>query len=119
MLAFIDLPKHVRIVRIEPKGDGVERTILGRISKNNLELDHELESQLNLDERKEVEQIVAGYLDSDIARKKYYALNIPVILREVMEYFEDGAEGVEKTFILGAMMEAVRRMRKIERAGSG
>ncbi len=117
MLAFVDLPKHVRIVRFEPKDDGLEKTILGRVPKNSLEIDTELAGQLNVEERREVEQILSGYADADLARKRSYALTLPVILREVMEYLEEGAEGVERTFILGAMMEAIRRMRKLERGG--
>jgi len=116
MLAFVDLPKHIRIIRLEPKGEGVERTILGRIPKATLEINEELGAQINVEERREIEDIFAGYTEADFARKRYYALNLPSILREAMDYLEEGAEGVERTFILGAMMEAVRRMRKMERS---
>ena len=47
--------------------------------------------------------------------KRFYALTLPVILRKTMEYLETDATELESKFILAAITEALRRMRKHER----
>jgi hypothetical protein len=115
MLSFVDLPKGIRFVRIEHEDDIVKRTTLGRVSKATYEIEPAMAKQLSSGEREEVDDIIAGYLESEIEEKRFYALTLPVILRKALEYLEEDATEIEKKFIMGAVLEAVRRMRKLER----
>ena len=115
MLAFLDLPKTIRILRVEGVGDAVIRTPLGRISKVSLAIELPLTDQLSEEETVEVQKIIDGYLEVDLLRHRSSVLGLPVMLREVMEYFESGATDVEKSFVVSALTEAMRRMRKADR----
>lgn len=116
MLIFSDIAKFIRFFRVETDDEGkITRIPLGRVSKMTLEIEAPLEEQLQGDERAEVERVVAGYKEAEIQRKRSNALALPVILREAMEHLETEATETEKAFILGAVVEAVRRMRKFQR----
>jgi hypothetical protein len=116
MLIFSDIAKFIRFFRVETDDEGkITRIPLGRVSKMTLEIDQPLADQLQGDERAEVERVVAGYREAEIQRKRSNALALPVILREAMEHLETEATETEKAFILGAVVEAVRRMRKFQR----
>ena len=116
MLIFSDIAKFVRFFRVETDDEGkITRVPLGRVSKATLELEPPFTDQLQGDERAEVERIIDGYRESEMQRKRANALALPVILREAMEHLESDATETEKAFILGAVVEAVRRMRKFQR----
>lgn len=116
MLIFSDIAKFVRFFRVETDEEGkITRIPLGRVSKATLEIEPALAEQLQGDEHAEVERIIAGYVESEAQRKRANALALPVILREAMEHLETDATETEKAFILGAVVEAVRRMRKFQR----
>jgi hypothetical protein len=115
MLVFVDQDKHVRIVRAE-MADGVSsRAPLGRIMKNRLEIAEDLRALLSDEETESVAQMIDVYKNAAAARAEYYSLSFPEIAREVMDRFEQSASDAERQLISGALMEAVRRMRKFER----
>jgi hypothetical protein len=116
MIVFADIQKAVRVFRSETDAEGhLVRTLLGRIPKATFEIDANLAAQLQPSELTEVEAIVAGYLEAETQRKRSYAMALPVILREVMEHLETDATEIEKTFVFGALVEAMRRMRRFQR----
>ena len=118
MLIFSDIEKFIRFFRVHTDEEGkITRFLLGRVSKQTFELEPSLASQLQGDERAEVENIIAGYIDAEQQRKRANALALPVILREAMEHLETDATETERAFIMGAVLEAVRRMRKFQREG--
>jgi hypothetical protein len=115
MLTFVDLPKGIRFLRVETGDEGPRRTILGRVSKPSLTVEPALSEQLEGDELEEIEKIIACYVQAEVMRRRVAVLNIPVILRETMEYFETEASDEERRLIFGAIMETLRRVRKYER----
>ncbi len=115
MLIFVDQDKHVRVVRTQSE-DGVStRAPIGRIQKNRLEIADDLQALLTSEEIGEVEGVIDVYKQAAAAKAEYYSLNFPAIAREVMDRFEESASDAERRLIMGALMEAVRRMRKFER----
>jgi hypothetical protein len=117
MLIFIDQDKHIRVVRTQAEGGASSRSPLGRIQKARLELPDDLRALLAPEEVLEVESVIEQYKHAATAKAKYYALNFPEISREVMDWFESDASNVERKLVMGALLEAVRRMRKFEREG--
>jgi hypothetical protein len=117
MLIFIDQAKHIRVVRTQVEGGANSRSPLGRIEKTRPELGDDLKALLTPQEIREVEEIIELYKRSLTGRAEYYSLNFPVISREVMDRFETEASDAERRLVMGALLEAVRRMRKFEREG--
>jgi hypothetical protein len=90
---------------------------MGRIQKNRLELSEDLRALLTPEELQEVEECLELYRRAASGRAEYHALNFPEISREVMDRFETDASPAERKLVMGALLEAVRRMRKFEREG--
>ncbi len=116
MLAFIDLPKAIRFLRVENVGETIVRTPLGQVSKSNFSVKTPLSDEFTEDEAAEAQGIIDGYVEADLVRRRGSVLNLPVILREAVEYLEADANDIERAFIVSAITEAMRRMRKSERA---
>ena len=117
MLIFVDQDKHVRIVRTQTEGGVSTRAPIGRVQKNRLELSDDLRALLTPEEVSEVENTIELYKRATSEKAEYYSLNFPTISREVMDRFETEASDAERKLIMGALLEAVRRMRKFEREG--
>jgi hypothetical protein len=115
MLVFVDQDRHIRVVRAQAEDGANSRTPIGRIQKNRLEIDDELRALLSPSEVDEVEGVIEVYRHGASAKAAYHALNYPAITREVMDHFEGEATMPERRLIMGALMDAVRRMRKFER----
>lgn len=119
MLIFIDQPKQIKVIRTGLE-DGVgSRAPIGKVMKNSLEISSELRAALSVEEVAEVEDALHAYRSGDEARRRYHALNFPVIMREVLDYFEADATDPERRLIMGSMMEALRHLRKLERQSAG
>lgn len=114
-MIFVDQDRHVRVVRARAEDGSTSRSPIGRVPKNRLEIDEDLRALLSPTEAGEVEGMIEVYKRAASAQAEYFALNFPAITREVMDHFEDGATSAERQLIMGALMEAVRRMRKFER----
>ena len=115
MLTFIDQPKHIRLVRTHDEGGVTSRAPIGRLVKGHLELSEDLRALLTPEKVSEVEMVIGSLKRAESVNRENYALSFPVIAREVMDRFEDGASESERLLITGALMEAVRRMRKFQR----
>jgi hypothetical protein len=115
MLLFIDQEKHVRVVRVQTENGATARTPLGRIPKKELQVPEELQALLNGEETAEVEAAVELYRRANSAQAEFYTLNFPAITREVMGRFETSASAAERQLVMGALMDALRRMRRLER----
>jgi len=116
MLLFIDQPKHIRVVRASPDGEGtLRRERLGQIVKANLDVSPELSAALVGDESAEVAGAIEVYKKSVALKRQTAALTFPETMREVVEYLKDGASDSERKIIVAALMEAVRLVRKSAR----
>lgn len=115
MLIFVDQPKQIRIIRTAVEDGSASRAAVGRLMKNNLTISEDLKSALTPTEAKEVQEVIETYQQAETARKQVSALQLPVTIREAMDYFEDSASECERRLIMSALMEALRRMRKFER----
>jgi hypothetical protein len=117
MLLFVDQEKNIRIVKTHEEGGVTSRSPVGRLMKNKLELTDDLRAILSAEEIVEVEEVIAVYQRARSTRVEDYSLNFPVIVREVMDRFESNASNAERQLIMGALMDAVRRMRRYQRDG--
>jgi hypothetical protein len=117
MLIFVDQEKHIRVVRTSTEDGVTSRSPIGRVMKNRLEVNDDLRAVLEPDEFVEVEKVIEIYKRAQTLKVENYALNFPVIIREVMDRFEEEASQAERQVVMGALMEAVRRMRKFQRDG--
>ena len=115
MLLFVDQPKQIRVIRTVVDNGVTSRAPIGRIRKHLLEITEDLRVELSKDEVKEVEAAIDNYKRAESLKAEYYSLNFPAIVRDVMDRFEEGATDSERQLVMGALMEAVRRMRKFQR----
>ncbi len=119
MLFFEDRARQIRVVRADVDASGASsKSVLGIIQKKELEITQDLRSQMTADEVDEVEAIVDAYRRSDELRIQRLALTFPVIVREVMEYFET-ANTTERSLIGAGILDGIRRLRKFERSVVG
>lgn len=115
MLIFIDQPRQIKVVRTSVDDGVATRSPIGKVMKNTLEIASELRETLSADEIKEVEEALDAYRTADEVRRRHHALNFPIIMREVLDYFETDATDVEKRLIMGSLLEALRHLRMLER----
>jgi urease gamma subunit len=113
MLLFIDQARHIRVVRTIPDGSGtMKRERVGQIPKSTFEVPPELESLLQPEEKDEVAKAIDMYRQASVLKKQGAALNFPETMRVVTDYIQDGASESERKILVGALMEAVRLIRK-------
>ena len=113
MLLFIDEPRHVRIVR---QGDaGGSREPIGRLRKHEALIPDEIRAELRGDEYAEVEAAIALLREGDRARVKAAIAELPAMLREVTDYFKAYASPTERRWIVGALWESLRLVRRHDR----
>ena len=118
MLLFIDQPKHIRVLRASPDASGaVKRERLGLVLKASLEASPELTAALAPGEEEEMVEAIEMYRRSATLKRQSAALTFPETMREVTEYLREGASEGEKKIIVGALMEAVRLIRKAAKEG--
>jgi hypothetical protein len=85
--------------------------------KNKLEVSDELRGILSPEELDQVDEAIDIYKRAENSKVEQYSLNFPVIVREVMDRFEQDASDSERQLVMGALMEAVRRLRRFQRDG--
>ena len=116
MLFFEDRSHSIRVVRADVDASGASsKTGLGLIPKKDFEISGDLRSKLMADEVTEVEGVVDAYRKADELRIQRLALTFPVIVRQVMEYFET-ASPTERSLIGAGILDGIRRLRKFERS---
>ncbi len=116
MLLFSDRPKQIRVLRVSPQEGTAAREVLGYLPKATLALSDELRTALDGDELIQVENVVEVCRKSEALRLEINALNFPAAAREAMDYFETSADETEQQLIASALVDAIRRLRKHERA---
>lgn len=120
MLVFVDQDKWIKIQRAEQAPDGLHRVFVGRVSKKELRLDEELQSQLTPEEVREVNEVLSLYRGIEVAQRQTDALRFPRIVREVVEYVASGrASPSERAILVGAFEEGRRQIRRLEKASQG
>jgi hypothetical protein len=118
MLVFVDQEKYIRVVRVSSEEGAQSRTPLGRIQKNQLEIPNDLRASIAPDEIEQIDGVIALYRRSSEMESELYALNFAAITRTVMDRFEAEASVSERQLVMGALMEAMRRMRRFQREGA-
>ncbi len=113
MLLFIDEPRNIKIVRQEP--DGGTRQPLGKVKKQQLTIAEEMLAQLQGDEVDEIEAAFDLLNEGEACRIKALVASFPATIREVLVYYKEGATPVEQRWILGALIEGLRIVRRHDR----
>jgi len=116
MLLFIDELRHVRVVR---QGDaGGVREPLGRIRKQDTAIPDELLNKLTAAEAVEVEAALARLVAGEKAQLTADIARLPASMNAIVDYYRHDATEFERTWIRGAIQEAMRLIRGHDRAGS-
>jgi hypothetical protein len=116
MLLFIDEPRNLKIVRQPPEG-GL-REPLGKVKKQQLAIPDDMASLLKEDEAVEIEAAFDLLTDGEAARLKAAVAAFPATIREVLTYYKDSASPMEQRWILGALLEGLRVVRRHDRETS-
>jgi hypothetical protein len=109
MPAFVDLPKANRIFRVGGGFDSTGRALIGRISKASMKIEPVPVACLSAEEAIGAPEIADGSVRSDLLKRAAALFNLPVMLREAPEYFENEASGSEKKLVINALAAADRR----------
>ncbi|WP_298166559.1 hypothetical protein [Novosphingobium sp.] len=113
MLLFIDEPRNIKIVRQPPEG-GI-REPLCKVKKQQLVISDEVAALLKGDEVVEIEAAFNLLAEGETARIKAAIAAFPSTIREVLDYYKDGASPMEQRWILGALLEGLRLIRRHDR----
>ena len=113
MLLFIDEPRNIKIVRQPPEG-GL-REPLGKVKKQLLTIPEEMAATLKQDEVVEIEAAFDLLAEGEAARIKFAVASFPTTIREVLSYYKEGANPMEQRWILGALLEGLRVVRRHDR----
>jgi hypothetical protein len=113
MLLFIDEPRNLKIVRQPPEG-GL-REPLGKVKKQQLVIPDEMATLLKDDEVIEIESAFELLTAGEAARIKAAVAAFPATIREVLAFYKEGASPVEQRWILGALLEGLRVVRRHDR----
>jgi hypothetical protein len=116
MLLFIDEPRNLKIVRQPPEG-GL-REPLGKVKKQQLVITEDMASLLKEDEVIEIEAAFELLNEGEAARIKAAVAAFPATIREVLSFYKDGANAMEQRWILGALLEGLRVVRRHDRETS-
>jgi hypothetical protein len=112
MLLFIDDSRTLKLVR---QPDNGPREVLGKVKKHDLQLPEEILVQLDAGEIEEVEAVFDLMTEGEAHRMRAAAAAFPTTVREVLAYYKDGASPVEQRWILGALLEGLRVVRRHDR----
>ncbi len=113
MLLFIDEPRNLKIVRQPPEG-GL-REPLGKVKKQQLAIPEEMATVLKDEEVVEIEAAFDLLAEGEAARIKAAVASFPATIREVLAYYKEGANPMEQRWILGALLEGLRVVRRHDR----
>jgi len=113
MLLFIDEPRNIKIVRQPPEG-GL-REPLCKVKKQQLAISDEMAGLLKEEEVVEIEAAFNLVAEGEEARIKLAVASFPTTIREVLGYYKDGANPMEQRWILGALLEGLRLIRRHDR----
>lgn len=113
MLLFIDEPRNLKIVR-QTAENGL-REPLGRIKKQQFSIPEEMLPKLDAQEVEEVESALDLLSEGEASRIKAAVAGFPGTVREVLSYYKESATPAEQRWILGALLEGLRVVRRHER----
>lgn len=117
MLLFIDEPRNLRIVRQDP--DGGARLPLGKVKKHEMTIPEDMSAQLKGSELEEIEAAFDLLTEGEACRIKAAVAGFPAMIREVLAYYKEVATPTEQRWILGAMLEGLRQVRRHDREHVG
>ena len=112
MLVFIDEPKNLKLVRTSPEQG--TRLSIGKINKSLVEITPELAEKLEGDERIELDQALELIRRTGQAKLQAEVGDFPATCRRMYEYYST-ADPLERRWILGAVLELLRLVRRDER----
>lgn len=112
MLLFIDDSRTIKIAR---QADNGPREVLGKVKKHDLVLPEDVLEHLSPEEIEEVEGVFDVINDGETHRIKAAVAQFPTTVREVLTYYRESASPVEQRWILGALLEGLRVVRRHDR----
>lgn len=113
MLLFIDELRTLKIVRQDADGGG--RLPLGKIKKQQLAIPEDMHAQLKASEVEEIEAAFDLISEGEACRVKASVAAFPTTVREVLTFYRETATPVEQRWILGALLEGLRQVRRHDR----
>lgn len=113
MLLFIDEPRNIKIVRQDP--DGGARLPLGKVKKQEMAIPEDMLTQLKGTEAEEIEAAFDLLTEGEACRVKAAVAGFPTTIREVLSYYKEIATPVEQRWILSALLEGLRQVRRHDR----
>ncbi|WP_353229042.1 hypothetical protein [Novosphingobium sp.] len=117
MLLFIDEPRNIKIVRQDP--DGGARLPLGKVKKQEMAVPDDMAAQLKGTELEEIEAAFDLLTEGETCRIKAAVAGFPTTIREVLTYYKEVATAAEQRWILSAMLEGLRQVRRHDREHAG
>lgn len=119
MLLFMDQQRMIKVVRAASDASGkMSRTRVGTINKVTLAKNLGKKIKLSQEESQEIDNTLDVLRRARVVKRQAYALEFPEIIREVLEYCENGASRTERELITTAVLEATRRVRKMGKAAA-
>lgn len=112
MIDFIEREKFYFIVRLDA-GEG-RPTRLGRLSKEDWVVASGVKAQLSAEELAELEAFVGLQKQGDELERRLSVIRFPTMLRQVAEYYANGASSLEQKLIAKALRDATRRVRRAD-----
>lgn len=113
MLLFIDEPRNIKIVRQDAEGGA--RLPLGKVKKQEMAIPEDMMAQLKGTELEEIEAAFDLLSEGEACRIKAAVAGFPTTIREVLHYYKEVATPAEQRWILSAMLEGLRQVRRHDR----
>ena len=113
MLVFVDEPKNLKLVRTSPE-EGT-RLSIGKINKSLAEITPDLAEKLEGEERTDLDQALELIRRTAQAKLQVEVGEFPATCRRMYEYYSTTADPLERRWILGAVLELLRLVRRDER----
>lgn len=114
MLSYIDSPLFLRVYREDPQSR--RRARLAVVVKSSFEIRMDPKANPSNPERSEIDDVIAKYRLAHDMQVRAEALRFPEIARSVSDYYATCDQALERKLIAGAVIEALRAIRKADKA---
>lgn len=114
MLSYIDSPLFVKVYRDDPVTR--RRLRLAVIVKSTFDVRLDRAASASPSEETEIADVISKYRAAGEVQARADALRFPEIARTVTEYYAQCTQPVERKLIAGAVIEALRGIRKADKA---
>lgn len=114
MLSYIDSPLFIKVYRDDPTTG--RRSRLAVVVKSNFDIRLDRHVNPSPSEQKEIAEVIGKYRAAQDVQAHADALRFPEIARVVTDYYARCTQQVERKLISGAIIEALRAIRKADKA---